>query len=69
MNNPIEFLRMIRNPEQYVRNMAKKENNPMLNNLIKMAENNNQQGVEQFARNLLKEQGQDFDQIIQLLNK
>lgn len=66
MNNPIEMLKMIKNPEQYVRNIAKQQNNPILNNLIKMAEGNNQKDVENFARNVLKEQGQDFDSIMDL---
>lgn len=68
MNNPIEILKMIKNPEQYVRNVAKQQNNPMLNNLIKMAEGNKQQDVENFARNVLKEQGQDFDSIMDLFH-
>lgn len=66
MNNPLELLKMIKNPEQYVRSMAKQQNNPMLNNLIKMAESKNQKGVEDFARNLLKQQGQNFDDIIDI---
>lgn len=67
MNNPLELLKMIKNPEQYVRNIARQQNNPMLNNLIKMAERNNKQEVEQFARNVLKERGQDFDSIMDFL--
>ena len=35
--------------------------NPMMNNLIQMAKSGNIQGVENFARNLYKEQGRDFD--------
>lgn len=68
MNNPLDILKMIKNPEQYVRNMAKQQNNPMLDNLIKMAEGKNQKGVEDFARNMLKEQGQDFDSIADLFH-
>lgn len=36
-------------------------NNPIFNNLIDMADRGDNQGVEQFARNLLKERGIDFD--------
>ena len=35
--------------------------NPMMNNLIRMAKSGNIQDVENFARNLLREQGRDFD--------
>ena len=35
--------------------------NPMMNNLIQMAKSGNMQSVENFARNLYKEQGRDFD--------
>lgn len=35
--------------------------NPMMNNLIQMAKSGNIQGVENFARNLYREQGRDFD--------
>ena len=33
----------------------------MLNNLIQMAQKGDTKGVENFARNLCKEKGQDFD--------
>lgn len=66
MNNPIELLKMIKNPKQYVKDLAKNNPNPMLDNLIKMAESNNQKEIEQFARNMFKEQGKDFDSIINL---
>ena len=35
--------------------------NPMMNNLIQMAKSGNMQNVENFARNLFREQGRDFD--------
>ncbi len=35
--------------------------NPMMNNLIQMAKSGNMQSVENFARNLFREQGRDFD--------
>lgn len=35
--------------------------NPMMNNLIRMAKSGNIQDIEMFARNLLSEQGRDFD--------
>lgn len=36
-------------------------NNPVFNNLINMADKGDNQGIETFARNVLKERGLDFD--------
>lgn len=36
-------------------------NNPIFTNLINMAETGDNKGVEDFARNILKEKGLDFD--------
>ena len=64
MNNPMQFMNMlkgIKNPKETVLNMVKSNNNPMVKNLVEMAEKGDSQGVENFARNMLKEQGRDFD--------
>lgn len=62
--NPMNMLRMAmsggRNPQEVVKQLIG-NGNPMLNNLVKMAEEGDYQGVENFARNLCKEQGRDFD--------
>lgn len=53
MNNPIQMLKnMIIN---------KQINNPVLKEVINKAQNGDSKGVEEFARNLLKDQGRDFD--------
>ena len=36
-------------------------NNPILNNVINMAQNGDTKGVENFARNICKQKGLDFD--------
>lgn len=64
MMNPINLIKMMNgkmNPQQIVMNLLGQNNNPMINNLIKMANDGNQKGVEDFARNLFKGQGRDFD--------
>ena len=64
MNNPMQFMNMlkdIKNPKDAVINIIKSNNNPMVKNLVEMAESGNSKGVEEFARNILKEQGRDFD--------
>ena len=52
------------NPQQLLMNalsMMGMNKNPMITNLINMANNGQGQQVEQFARNILKERGIDFD--------
>lgn len=64
MNNPMQFINMlkgIKNPKDAVINMIKTNNNPMVKNLVEMAEKGDSQGVENFARNLYAQQGRDFD--------
>ena len=64
MNNPMQFINLlkgIKNPKDAVINMIKTNNNPMVKNLVEMAEKGDSQGVENFARNLYQQQGRDFD--------
>lgn len=64
MNSPFDLIKAIKNPQQFIMNFIKQNNNPIINNLIQMAESGDKQGVENFARNYFKEQGQDFDEIM-----
>lgn len=63
--NPFQMLRMFKggNPKNIVMNMIKNTmgSNPMVKNLIDMAEKGDNKGVENFARNIMKEKGMDFD--------
>jgi hypothetical protein len=64
MNNPMQImniLRDIKNPKDAVINIIKSNNNPMVKNLVEMAEKGDSKGVETFARNLYAQQGRDFD--------
>lgn len=64
MNNPMQFMNMlkgIKNPKEAVINMVKSNNNPMLKNLVEMAEKGQNDKIEEFARNLFKEQNRNFD--------
>ena len=72
MNNPMQFMNMlngIKNPKDVVINMIKSNNNPMVKNLVDMAQKGDNEGIENFARNMFKEQGRDFDsEIKQFMN-
>lgn len=65
MNNPINALRLLignaSNPKQVIEQMIKTNKNPMIDNLLNMARTGNSKGVEEFAKNVFKEQGRDFD--------
>lgn len=65
-NVPIQVLQMIKNggnPQQLILSMLEQSTagNPVLENLLSLAKNNDQAGIEQFARNMMKERGLDFD--------
>lgn len=50
-----------KNPQEIAMQMVGNTNNPVFNNLVEMAKKGDTQGVENFARNLYKENGKDFD--------
>ena len=66
MNN-INILSMIKNggnPQQIMMNLLETQmkGTPMGDNLINLAKSGNAQGIEEFARNYVKQNGKDFDQ-------
>ena len=66
MNNPIElmkaFMKGSNNPQDLLKVMTANNHNPMIENLVKMANNGDSKGVEDFARNYMKEQGRNYDE-------
>lgn len=52
-----------KNPEQLMLSILEGQagTNPLMNNLLQMAKENRTADIEQFARNLAKERGVDFD--------
>lgn len=64
--NPMQFINQIRsgqNPQQLMLNFLEQQanNNPMGQNLLNLARNNQTQDIEQFARNMFTSNGRDFD--------
>ena len=64
--NPMQLIAQIRqgkNPQQLILNILEGEaaNNPVMDNLLTLAKENRTADIEQFARNLAREQGIDFD--------
>ena len=59
--NPMQFLRGIKNPQQFVMNMLGQNQTPIGMQLINLAKTGNKTQIENFARNICKERGMDFD--------
>lgn len=65
MNNPIQTIKSFMNnggtPQQFIQQLIKNNTNPMLNDLLSKAQKGDSKSLEDFARNVCKEQGRDFD--------
>ena len=64
MNGPtqiMQLLKSIKNPKEAVFKIIKGNNNPIVQNLVEMAEKGDSEGIESFARNFYNQQGRDFD--------
>ena len=62
--NPLNMIKGMMgnmNPKNMVMNMLKGNTNPIFANLIEMANKVDTKGLEQFAKNVCKEKGIDFD--------
>lgn len=71
MNNINKFMQMlqaIKNPQNYVENYMKNNTNPILANLVELAKKNDIKELENFARNIFKQNGQNYDEIKKILN-
>lgn len=62
--NIFNLLKSGGNPQQILSNMLKGNNNPMVQNIISMMNNNDSKGIEQLARNLCRSKGIDPDQMM-----
>lgn len=64
MANPIDMIKVMmksKTPQQLAMNMINTNSNPMFSNLLNMAKTGNSQGLEQFARNICKQKGINYD--------
>jgi hypothetical protein len=64
--NPMQLIQMIKsgqNPQQLMLNVLQQrtQNNPLMQNLFQLAQNNNTSAIEEIARNIYSERGLDFD--------
>lgn len=62
--NPMQLIQMIKNgnnPQQLLMSVLEKQNNPMMKNLLSLAQEGKGNELEAIARNIAKERGIDFD--------
>lgn len=59
--NPMQFLRGIKNPQQFVMNMLGQNQTPIGVQLMNLAKTRDKTQIENFARNICKERNIDFD--------
>ena len=57
----MQFLRGIKNPQQFVMNMLRQNQTPMGVQLMNLAKTGDKTQIENFARNICKERNIDFD--------
>ena len=66
MNNPMQLLQMLQNPQQFLQN-SKMMQNPIFKNAFEMYQRGDKEGINNLADNLCKERGinrQEFEQQI-----
>ena len=56
MNNPMQLLQALQNPQQFLQN-SKMMQNPILKNAIEMYQRGDKDGINNLADNLCKERG------------
>lgn len=63
--NPLQMFSSLlkgkNNPQQAILQMLGSNTNPMAQNVLKMAQNGDKEGIEKFARNVCQQKGVDFD--------
>lgn len=69
--NIIQMVKSSNNPQQVILNLLENEmqNTPMGANLLALAKQNRTAEIEQIARNLMQQQGKDFDTEFQAFRK
>lgn len=69
--NPINIIQMMRGgPQQFLQQIMGNSqimSNPMMKNVVGMAQNGDTKGIEQMARNLCKEKGLNADEVMNQL--
>lgn len=60
MNNPLQLIQVMQNPQQFIQNMMQNSQamqNPIMQNAMKMYQSGDRKGLESLVNNVAKEQG------------
>ena len=66
MNNPVEFIKMIRNPQQLIQQIMCNNSamqNPIMQNGIRMMQNGDTEGIKRLVENICKERGTTVEEV------
>ena len=66
MNNPMQLMQMIKNPQAFLQ-QAMQSGNPIIKNAIEMYQRGDKEGINQLAQNLCKERGTSYDEMVNQL--
>lgn len=70
MNQIMDMIKKGQNPQQVMMNLLQNmQSTPMSANLLNLARQNRTADIEQIARNVMKQQGRDFDTEFQAFRK
>ena len=70
MNQIMDMIKKCQNPQQVMMNLLQNmQSTPMGANLLNLARQNRTADIEQIARNVMKQQGRDFDTEFQAFRK
>ena len=72
MMNPLNFVRIMRNPQGFFNALAQNQQamqNPMVKNAVEMVQKHDGKGLEKMARNMYKNAGIDIDEKMGELKK
>ena len=61
--NPMQIMGLLKakNPQAAVMQLLQGNSNPMIQNLVQMANQGHSQGIQQFAQNYFNQMGRDFN--------
>jgi hypothetical protein len=63
MNNPMQLMQMMKNPQAFLQ-QAMQSGNPIMKNAIEMYQRGDKDGINQLAQNLCKEKGTSYDDMV-----
>ena len=63
MNNPLQFVQIMRNPQAFLQ-QAMQSGNPIMKNAVEMYQRGDKDGINQLAQNLCKEKGTSYDNMV-----